>query len=365
MKSKHRSKVKPIKTFCALSEKGFVNQWVEHPLTEKYSNRINDKIRADYGVIEEVVSHAPSIGNYYERILASNLMEYIPSNWKSGTGFIFDDVHVSTSPQIDILVYEDNTLTPIFRAGDLVVVRPEQVIGIVEVKKRLTLGDVDKLVEKYLFANTGAEFQTGNGIQFLNVFSYERATSLNKYYERTIAALERNLKRLRNPENPGLFRSVPAITLPRLYFLDDHQLVNTSLNKEPLRYTVKVSLEGILYSSGGASDLFSRFIWHRGSEPTEKVLLSTIGLYEPLRDTRIDSPVLLREFISAERFFSRFSQTDIARLKTLRLADILGFYQPYGTNIATADELSAALKSGVIAARYDNKPWGDTQSSTA
>lgn len=348
MGTRRRRKTNDFRVFQLATKQGFVEHLIEHPMTQKYSNRINDKIRSDYGVIEEIIKHGPSIGNYYERILASNLGEYLPSRWKIGTGFVFDDVELRTSPQIDIIVYDDNTLAPIFRVGDLVVVRPEQVIGIIEVKKKLTLRDVDDLVDKYVFSNAGAEFGVNKGIQVLNIFSYERATSLKKYYERTIAALERNLAQIKNPDNPGMLKAVRTITVPRLYFLDTDQFIDTILNKDNLRHSIRVSLEGILYSSGGASDLFSRFVWSSGLEPLHKVLFSTIGLYKPIADHRIDTPVVLREFISAAEMLSRFSESDIARLKKQKLKEIAGFMQPYGTNIATTNELLTALKAGII-----------------
>ncbi|MCC6209149.1 MAG: hypothetical protein IT488_13505, partial [Gammaproteobacteria bacterium] len=142
-----------------------------------------------------------------------------------------------------------------------------------------------------------------------------------------------------------------------------HQFINTTLKKDNLRHSIKITLQGIPYSSGGASDLFSRFIWYNDSPPYEKVLFTTTGLYEQVREHYVDTPVLLRQFISARQFFSRFSQTDIARLDRGKLKEVYGFYQPYGTKIATADELRAALKAGILAPLRTSKRSPDGMKS--
>ena len=56
-------------------------------------------------------------------------------------GFIYgrteDDVSAESSPEIDILIHDQREYRPIFRMEDFVIVQPEAVLGIVQVKKRL------------------------------------------------------------------------------------------------------------------------------------------------------------------------------------------------------------------------------------
>lgn len=56
-------------------------------------------------------------------------------------GFIYgrtdDDHNAESSPEIDILIHDQQTYRPIFRTDDFVIVQPESVLGIIQVKKRL------------------------------------------------------------------------------------------------------------------------------------------------------------------------------------------------------------------------------------
>ncbi|MHC2068163.1 DUF6602 domain-containing protein [Bremerella sp. T1] len=67
-------------------------------------------------------------------------------------GFIYgrtaDDHGAESSPEIDILIHDQQTYRPIFRMDDFVIVQPESVLGIIQVKKRLnTLGRSNPLRE--------------------------------------------------------------------------------------------------------------------------------------------------------------------------------------------------------------------------
>jgi hypothetical protein len=56
-------------------------------------------------------------------------------------GFIYgrsqDDRDAESSPEIDILIHDQREYRPIFRMDDFVIVQPESVLGIIQVKKRL------------------------------------------------------------------------------------------------------------------------------------------------------------------------------------------------------------------------------------
>ena len=52
------------------------------------------------------------------------------------------------SSQLDIIVYDDTDYAPIFREKDVVVVRPESVRAVIEVKGFLKSDDVSAIVQK-------------------------------------------------------------------------------------------------------------------------------------------------------------------------------------------------------------------------
>lgn len=62
------------------------------------------------------------------------LKKILPSNVTVGTGFVKNGEE--TTNQIDLIIY-DNSVPTLFSEGDFVVVLPESVYGIIEVKSKL------------------------------------------------------------------------------------------------------------------------------------------------------------------------------------------------------------------------------------
>ncbi len=91
-----------------------------------------------YDYIEKILEKAPSNtqfgpeGNYRESLIRSYLKEILPQPSAIGTGFIVNE-HNLSSKQIDIIIY-DPRIAPLFKLDELVVVVPEAVYGIIEVK---------------------------------------------------------------------------------------------------------------------------------------------------------------------------------------------------------------------------------------
>jgi hypothetical protein len=121
-------------------------------------------------------AHYPSLGTYKERLLSETIKNYLPKSMEVGTGFVMFphedvdppgglDVHdylnrsaFTISRQCDILVFDANTYPPVFRDGDFVVVRPESVRAVIEVKSTLRLTEVNKIVQS--FVDFGRKWKT-------------------------------------------------------------------------------------------------------------------------------------------------------------------------------------------------------------
>lgn len=96
--------------------------------------------------------HYPSLGTYKERLLAQSIRTFIPKAFEVGTGFVmfpcegrsgpFRDMHnqsdFDVSRQCDIIVYDAFNHPPVFQDGDFVVLRPESVKAVIEVKGSIT-----------------------------------------------------------------------------------------------------------------------------------------------------------------------------------------------------------------------------------
>jgi hypothetical protein len=109
-------------------------------------------------------AHYPSIGTYKERLLAETIRNYLPKSLSVGTGFVmfphsdatpragehFDRLNKSAftvSRQCDILVFDGENFPPVFRDGDFVVLRPEAVKAVIEVKGSISIPETRRLVD--------------------------------------------------------------------------------------------------------------------------------------------------------------------------------------------------------------------------
>lgn len=89
---------------------------------DAYKNRVRNLIGS---------AHWGEEGRYKEIILINFLRRFLPNTVSVGTGFIKDGDRLST--QIDIVIY-DPSLPVYFKEADFVIVQPNSVLGIIEVK---------------------------------------------------------------------------------------------------------------------------------------------------------------------------------------------------------------------------------------
>jgi hypothetical protein len=83
--------------------------------------------------VRNLIRHTSSVGTYRENLLQSLLKKHLPERYHVATGFIY-----GTHRQLDVLIYDRIEYAPLFREGDLVVVPPEAVRAVIEVKTDLT-----------------------------------------------------------------------------------------------------------------------------------------------------------------------------------------------------------------------------------
>ena len=108
-------------------------------------------------------------GRYKEIILMNYLKRVLPAYVSVGTGFVKSKE--SLTRQIDIIIYK-NTYPTLFSEGDFVILIPESVIGIIEVKSKIS--DATHLREYIMTANENANIICGNSEKriFNGIFSY-------------------------------------------------------------------------------------------------------------------------------------------------------------------------------------------------
>ena len=113
-------------------------------------------------------AHHPSLGLYRERLLLQTIRDFLPRKFDVGTGFVvfpcerqfdrkvpeaYDVLNASdhtVSRQCDLIVYDCSEYPLILRDGDFVVVRPEAVRAVIEVKGSLSMADIDSSMEHFI-----------------------------------------------------------------------------------------------------------------------------------------------------------------------------------------------------------------------
>jgi hypothetical protein len=117
--------------------------------------------------------HDPSLGRYKESLLVNGIRDFLPRRFEVANGFVlFPEPSIqrgsrgrnklatenhTLSNQLDIIVFDSMEHPVVFRDGDFVIVRPESVRAVVEVKGVLDQREVDSAVD--LFSDFGLKLR--------------------------------------------------------------------------------------------------------------------------------------------------------------------------------------------------------------
>jgi len=172
--------------------------------TEKlrtYLTSYGDELQSKMKRLDQLLgdAHWLSVGSYKESLVRGLLIDKIPQRFEVGTGFVMcmRGSKRIISRQIDILIWDAQEHSPVFRDGDFVIVPPEACRAAIEVKGNLdskslseALENLDSLSE----FNVGEDLPRDNSIH-RSVFAYERGKKVNfpksvwnsiyRHYQRT------------------------------------------------------------------------------------------------------------------------------------------------------------------------------------
>ena len=116
---------------------------------KRYLSSISNEIHEQSRRIEFVINHGQTKGNYREELFRTVLRKYIPKKYHIATGFI-----EGSTKQLDILIYDQLNYIPVFREDDLVVVKKESVMAVIEVKTTLDNNTLLDSLEGFSKLNT-------------------------------------------------------------------------------------------------------------------------------------------------------------------------------------------------------------------
>src|SRR5688572_18331257 len=112
-----------------------------------YFNLIATEFAAQSRQIKQFVkSHGPSIGTVHEILIRSFLKKYLPRWVSAGHGFVISP-EGTLSKQCDILIYNSTYYSPLYQIEDFLVLPPESVIAVIEVKTVLTKKMLNDAIE--------------------------------------------------------------------------------------------------------------------------------------------------------------------------------------------------------------------------
>jgi hypothetical protein len=109
-------------------------------------------------------THELSVGRYKERLLMKVIADFIPKRYSVGSGFvIFPGTNIESfsntsssqhnhdiSRELDIIVYDSLNYSTVFKDEDFVIVKPESVRAIIEVKGYLNNQQINDFMEKFI-----------------------------------------------------------------------------------------------------------------------------------------------------------------------------------------------------------------------
>ncbi|MDD2467254.1 MAG: hypothetical protein PHI97_24975 [Desulfobulbus sp.] len=89
-------------------------------------------------------------GRFREELLRSFLSKLLPTSVSVDTGFIYGFEQVETSKQLDIIIWHRAVHSPVYDAGQFVIVPPESVIAVISVKSKMTSKELDHGLDNLL-----------------------------------------------------------------------------------------------------------------------------------------------------------------------------------------------------------------------
>ncbi len=113
----------------------------------KYYSTVSEKFLHEYKQFNYLLTHTPTIGDGREEIIRGYLKDYVPKKFSVAHGFVFGK---AKDKETDIIIYDSNNYSPLFKKNDLVIVPPESVSVIIEIKSRLNKNELKKALSNLI-----------------------------------------------------------------------------------------------------------------------------------------------------------------------------------------------------------------------
>ncbi len=113
---------------------------------ENYYKNVQEKLMVQRDIIRSLLKDPQIIGDYYEAIIRDAIRESIPESFAVRRGVILSDTG-ETSRECDIIVYSAAEYGPLFLSENIVVVNPDAVRIVIQVKGTLNVENLKDAID--------------------------------------------------------------------------------------------------------------------------------------------------------------------------------------------------------------------------
>jgi hypothetical protein len=168
----------------------------QEPDYESYHRSLTEELYSIKNRIRNLVTHWGTDGEFKEVALRNILRRHLPESVIVGRGFIVTSSGSST--QIDVLIV-DASKPSLFKDGDLLIVTPDAVLGVIEVKTSLrTTTDMSDALTKLSRVEEICRDATGKDRVWTGLFVFEGDATVQ---ERLLKATGEAYNQTRRPIN--------------------------------------------------------------------------------------------------------------------------------------------------------------------
>lgn len=182
-----------------------------------------------YKTIEKLIGHGthyPSEGAYCEDLVREFLRKVLPRRYSVDTGFVkavnvqIDGVNRSVSHQLDVIVHDTTDFSPIFRSEGFVIVLPESVAAVIEVKKCLRPPELESALWNLALArcltHVSRPKQAANVFTSIFAFTSEGLTPASKKFSSVYPTKLREIGR----------KIAPMYSIPDMITVVDREILH-------------------------------------------------------------------------------------------------------------------------------------------
>jgi hypothetical protein len=216
--------------------------------------------------VRNLIDHHGEDGRYKEAVLKNIIRRFLPEKYLIATGFVIKQTdnrgEHQSSKQIDLIVY-DNASPVLFREGDFVILTPDSVRAVIEIKTNIQNQGLQEIIQQ---ANENGEFifsgkVNKNQLFFNGLFGfegYQNAFQTETIRDHIIAANEAFV----NAQDYQKFK-VNHISLNKDWFLKywpDEENPHSLYNIQELSFSFFIS--NLIDTLANNSVRRNNFIWY-------------------------------------------------------------------------------------------------------